>query len=104
MCAMFLTNDRGSIVIHLLYPLRVPLPYTMYMSLAAKSCHRARRCVSFASFDYAINNRFLNGPAGVMKGICTEITPKMMDAYRFVIVVGDAIYKPNKLPRQGNVL
>lgn len=26
--------------------------------------------------------RFLNGPAGVMKGICTEITPELMDAYR----------------------
>ncbi|CAN0361152.1 unnamed protein product [Ectocarpus sp. 12 AP-2014] len=25
---------------------------------------------------------FLNGPAGVMKGICTEITPELMDAYR----------------------
>ncbi|CAM9173104.1 unnamed protein product, partial [Sphacelaria rigidula] len=25
---------------------------------------------------------FLNGPAGVMKGICTEISPEMMDRYR----------------------
>lgn len=25
---------------------------------------------------------FLNGPAGVMKGICTEISPEMMDSYR----------------------
>ena len=32
-------------------------------------------------------NRFLNGPAGVMKGICTEITPKLMDAYRWVTAV-----------------
>lgn len=34
----------------------------------------------------AFANSFLNGPAGVMKGICTEITPKLMDAYRWVTV------------------
>lgn len=36
--------------------------------------------------------RFLNGPAGVMKGICTEISPEMMDRYRYYVLQYLAIY------------
>lgn len=51
-------------------------------STEARQCRPLTVATMFSISSYFYGS-FLNGPAGVMKGICTEISPEMMDRYRY---------------------